>query len=177
MSYHSFHIITRSAAATQALGQLLGESLLPGQIVALSGDLGAGKTTFTQGIGRGLGVRERITSPTFTLVNEYVGRDGVALIHTDSYRLGEMADPEMDGESASREAATFGMEEILDRPDAEIVIEWAERLRSLLPDDYLEVRLAHLADDEESRAIAFLPHGPKAAESVKRIKAAHPQPA
>jgi tRNA threonylcarbamoyladenosine biosynthesis protein TsaE len=177
MSYHSVQIITYSAAATQALGQQLGETLRPGQVVALSGDLGAGKTTFTQGIGRGLGVRERITSPTFTLVNEYVGRDGITLIHTDSYRLGEMTNPLSDGESASQEAATFGMDEILDRPDAVIVIEWAERLKSLLPDDYLEVRLAHLPNDEESREIAFLPHGPRAAESVNRITAAHPQPA
>ncbi len=175
--YASHQLVTHSAAATQDLGQLLGRSLSPGQVVALSGDLGAGKTTFTQGIGRGLGVRERITSPTFTLVNEYVGRDGITLIHTDSYRLGEMTDPASDDDSASQEAATFGMEEILDRPDAVIVIEWAERLQSLLPDDYLEVRLAHLPDEEESRAIAFLPHGPNAAESVDRIKAAHPQPA
>lgn len=178
MTYYSrYQRITHSAAETQDLGQLLGRSLVPGQVVALSGDLGAGKTTFTQGIGRGLGVRERITSPTFTLVNEYVGRDGITLIHTDSYRLGEMTNPESDGESASQEAATFGMDEILDRPDAVIVIEWAERLLSLLPDDYLAVALAQLPGDEEARTITFIPHGPRAAESVNRIKAAHPQTA
>ena len=178
MSYHLTHrIVTQSAAATQALGHLLGQSLHPGQIVALSGDLGAGKTTLTQGIGRGLGIRERITSPTFTLVNEYAGQDGVTLIHTDSYRLGEMTFAHGDGESASLEAATFGMDEILDRPDAVIVIEWAERLRSLLPDDYLEVRLAQLPDDDDGREIVFIPHGPVAAESVGRIIAAHPQSA
>ena len=176
MTYTStYQIITHSAAATQALGQLLGRSLLPGQVVALSGDLGAGKTTFAQGIGRGLGVTERITSPTFTLVNEYVGRDGVTLIHTDSYRLGEMT-TSPDSTSAGLEAATFGMDEILDRPDAVIVIEWAERLRSLLPDDYVEVQLAQLPDDEEARQIAFIPHGPLAAESVGRVAAAHPHP-
>ena len=173
MTYTStYQIITHSAAATQALGQLLGRSLLPGQVVALSGDLGAGKTTFAQGIGRGLGVTERITSPTFTLVNEYVGRDGVTLIHTDSYRLGEMTST-----SAGLEAATFGMDEILDRPDAVIVIEWAERLRSLLPDEYVEVQLAQLPDDEEARQIAFIPHGPLAAQSVGRVAAVHARPA
>ena len=178
MRYHLTHrVVTQSAAATQALGQLLGQSLHSGQIVALSGDLGAGKTTLTQGIGRGLGIRERITSPTFTLVNEYAGQDGVTLIHTDSYRLGEMrsADGADDEDSASLEAATFGMEEILDRPDAVIVIEWAERLRSLLPDDYLEVRLAQLPDDDDGREIVFIPHGPMAAESVGRIIDAHPK--
>jgi len=184
--YPIHQLITHSAAATQALGQLLGRTLSPGQVVALSGDLGAGKTTITQGIGLGLGVTQRITSPTFTLVNEYPGRDGVTLIHTDSYRLGEMTSPDTgtdadtdadtDSASAGLEAATFGMAEILDRPDAVIVIEWAERLRSLLPDDTLEVRMAHLPDNEEARQIIFIPHGPQAAESVRRVAVAQPQP-
>ena len=182
MAQYSFYrITTHSAAATQSLGHLLGRNLQPGQIVALTGELGAGKTTLTQGIGLGLGVTERITSPTFTLVNEYRGRDGGTLIHTDSHRLGDMTSPNADADpnidSAGLEAATFGMDEILDRPDVVIVIEWAERLRTLLPEDYLEVQMAQLPGDDEAREIIFIPHGPVAAESVRRIIVAHPQPA
>ena len=79
--------LTRSEEETEALGRRLGEKLMPGSLVAYTGDLGAGKTAFTRGLARGLGVTERVTSPTFNIVNEYEG-GRLPLFHFDLYRLG-----------------------------------------------------------------------------------------
>ena len=79
--------VTNSPAETEALGQRLAETLQPGDVIAYTGDLGAGKTAFTRGLARGLGITERITSPTFTIVNEYLG-GRLPLFHFDMYRLG-----------------------------------------------------------------------------------------
>ena len=79
--------VTNSPAETEALGQHLAETLQPGDVIAYTGDLGAGKTAFTRGLARGLGITERITSPTFTIVNEYLG-GRLPLFHFDMYRLG-----------------------------------------------------------------------------------------
>ena len=79
--------VTNSPAETEALGQRLAEQLQPGDMIAYTGDLGAGKTAFTRGLARGLGITERITSPTFTIVNEYQG-GRLPLFHFDMYRLG-----------------------------------------------------------------------------------------
>src|SRR5688572_27318561 len=97
-----------SQAATLDLGWQLGAALAPGQIVALSGDLGAGKTTLTQGIAAGMGIGARVTSPTFTLINHYdPGVRRLLLVHIDTYRLGDSASV------AQAEAANLGWEEIL----------------------------------------------------------------
>ncbi len=181
----TFDITTYSDQETRDWGERLGQVLQPGDIVALQGDLGAGKTTLTQGIGLGLGVADRITSPTFTLINEYTGRDGVRLIHTDSYRLGDLtvptgetkgdieSEPASGQKSAVLEAATFGMAEILDSvqddQEAVIVIEWAERLVDLLPPDYLVVILAHVPDDDQARTLRLIPHGPRALSLIKQL--------
>jgi len=93
--------------ATRALGRRIGAAVEPGQVIALRGDLGAGKTTLAQGIAEGLGIAARVTSPTFTLVAEYQSEHGLRLVHVDAYRLGD------DPADAAREAATFGLEEIL----------------------------------------------------------------
>ena len=79
--------LTKSEAETEALGARLAEQLEPGGVVAFTGDLGAGKTAFTRGLARGLGITERVTSPTFTVVNEYEG-GRLPLFHFDMYRLG-----------------------------------------------------------------------------------------
>lgn len=127
--------------------------------LALSGDLGTGKTTFTQGVAAGLGVSEQITSPTFTLVNEYTvpvseadqppnrlfSTTPLTLIHMDSYRLaGDSANDE-----AALDAATFGIDELFEIPRSLVIIEWAERLQSLLPPDRLEISLTYGADETE----------------------------
>jgi tRNA threonylcarbamoyladenosine biosynthesis protein TsaE len=159
---------------THALGRRIGQHVLTGQVIALHGDLGAGKTSLTQGIAAGMGVTARVTSPTFTLVNEYTGRHGLRLIHIDTYRLGEAP------VEAELEAATFGLEEILataelDDPllGAVVVIEWAERVAALLPPDHLEITLAHVATDDPGgemlRRIECVAHGPTSAGLLAAI--------
>lgn len=146
---------TTSAAITRELGRRLGQQLQSGQVIALHGDLGAGKTVFTQGIAAGLGIHARVTSPTFTLVGEYARPDGDWLIHIDCYRLGSPT--EADG---SPEAELFGLDEIVERTDAIVIIEWAERVARLLPSDYLEITLQYDNTAPERRQIRFVAHGP-----------------
>ena len=129
-----------------AFGRALGKLLRAGDVVALTGDLGAGKTTITQGIARGLEVDERyyITSPTFTLINEYPGR--VTLYHLDLYRLSSGAD--MEG---------LGLEEYLEAGGV-AVIEWADRLQpGVLPE--IAVRLEVTFPDPGTREVVAVPVG------------------
>lgn len=162
----TFH--TESADETHCFGIELGKRLVAGSVVALSGDLGAGKTTFTQGIAVGLGINERVTSPTYTLVNEYdiaipaeseLGR----LIHIDSYRLGDSDD------DALSEAETFGMEELLDDHNAIIVIEWAERLRPVLPSDHLWILLRATGSDGTWRELVVGATGPHSSAVLHQL--------
>lgn len=140
--------------ATHALGRQLGAAVPPGQIIALSGDLGAGKTTLTQGIAVGLGITARVTSPTFTLINQYApGARRLLLVHIDTYRLGDDSTP------ALAEAGSLGLDEILvdaAQPDdyidgAVVVIEWAERVAELLPSDTLYITLDAVPSDPNAR--------------------------
>ena len=108
-------MISHSPAETEALGEQIGRSAGRGLVLALSGDLGAGKTQLVKGIARGLGVTARVHSPTFTLVNEY-GGGRLKLFHLDLYRLETPA-----------QILSAGIEEFLS-PDGVAVIEWAERL-------------------------------------------------
>ncbi|HKV88928.1 MAG TPA: tRNA (adenosine(37)-N6)-threonylcarbamoyltransferase complex ATPase subunit type 1 TsaE [Candidatus Dormibacteraeota bacterium] len=105
--------ITSTPAETEAAGELLGESLLTGDIVLLTGDLGAGKTTFVRGVARGTGSTAHVASPTFQLVRIYPGR--VQLAHIDLYRI-----------EATSELAELGIEELADQ--GAIVVEWGERI-------------------------------------------------
>ncbi len=107
--------ISHSPAETEALGEQWGRAAQPGQVIALSGDLGAGKTQLVRGLARGLGVTSRVHSPTFTLVNEYSG-GRLKLFHLDLYRL-----------ETPEQLHSAGIEEFL-QPDGVAVIEWAERL-------------------------------------------------
>lgn len=103
---------------TRRLAAAMADALVDGDLLVLTGDLGAGKTCFTQGLGRGLGIEDRITSPTFTLANRYQGR--LVLNHLDVYRL--------DGEA---DAADLDLDELLD--DGVTVVEWGDRIQGLLP--------------------------------------------
>lgn len=141
-----------SPAATHNLGRALGAAASAGQVLALSGDLGAGKTTLAQGIAAGLGITAAVTSPTFTLVNEYdAGNRGLRLVHIDVYRLGETT------AATVAAVAGIGLEDILvdaalpDRDDrgAVVVIEWAERIAPALPDDHLHIRLSDDPEDPD----------------------------
>lgn len=155
-------LTTHSPAETFDLGKRLGRLLAPGQVIALSGDLGAGKTTLTQGIAAGLGIDGPITSPTFTLINEYQSHRDLRLLHVDVYRLGESSKAAQDVDSSrqvAREAEAIGLDEMLADDDAIVIVEWAERIAPLLPPDHLEIRLA-AENDETTRTIKLTAHGP-----------------
>jgi tRNA threonylcarbamoyladenosine biosynthesis protein TsaE len=123
-----------SPAQTQDLGKRIGQRLQAGDVICLRGPLGAGKTTLTQGIAVGLGVQTWVNSPTFVFVTEHFGR--VPLYHVDAYRL-----PENDRDAAR----DIGLEELIGG-DGVCVIEWAERVATLLPDERLDVQLEHTAN-------------------------------
>jgi tRNA threonylcarbamoyladenosine biosynthesis protein TsaE len=143
------HLCTRSAAETDALGARLARVLRAGDVVVLTGDLGAGKTVLTQGIARGLGVTEPVVSPTFTIVREYEG--DVPLQHVDVYRLDHL-----------QEAIDVGLPELLD--DGRVtVIEWGEAIGALLPADRLEVVLRMPPPeeaDDDARIVELRTSGP-----------------
>lgn len=142
----SLWVTTYSPDETRILGAALAPSLLPGDVLSLSGDLGVGKTVFVQGVAGALGVGRRVTSPSFTIVHEYEGR--YPLIHLDIYRL-----------DSFQEVLDLGFEELID-PSAVLVVEWGEAVAPLLPSRYLEVVIRRgnaLADDE--RVVAFRPRG------------------
>lgn len=130
-------IETASAPETVALGQKIGRSLKPRDILALYGNLGAGKTTLIQGIAQGLGVKDYVTSPTFILINEYKGR--YPFFHVDLYRLANLDEVE-----------ELGIMEYFEK-DGVIVIEWAEKMEELLPADVKRIKIASI--DEDHRKI------------------------
>jgi len=123
-------LVSDSAEETRAIGRRLAAGLRAGDVLLLHGDLGAGKTTFTQGIAAGLGIAGPVPSPTFTLVNEYTGAGHLSLYHLDLYRL-----------SGLSETASLGYEEDLEPTDGSTVVEWPERAGLLLPETYLLVSL------------------------------------
>lgn len=130
-------VATASVDATRSVGEALAGLARPGDILVLAGDLGAGKTAFVQGFGRGLGVEERITSPTFTLVHVYDGR--VPVHHLDVYRLEQLS-----------ETLDLGIPEMLDEGGV-VLIEWGDAILPVLPHDYLEVRLTFGEGDDDRR--------------------------
>ncbi len=137
---NTLDFFSHSPEQTRRLGARLGQLLQPGDLILISGPLGAGKTLFVQGIAEGLGVREHVRSPTFTLVNEYhSGR--IPLYHVDLYRLNGHAD-----------LATVGVEEYLERADGVVVVEWPERAPAWFPLAALHVRLEHV-DDQKRRVV------------------------
>jgi len=134
--------LTHSAGETLALGEQLAATLLPGTVVALTGELGAGKTVLAKGLARGLGVTEPITSPTFTLVAEHPARDGRRLYHVDLYRL-----------DAPHQALAIGIEEAL-APAGWTIIEWAERLGGLLPPGTVRIRIEIVGENARRITVA-----------------------
>jgi tRNA threonylcarbamoyladenosine biosynthesis protein TsaE len=141
----SLDVFSHSAAQTERLGVRLGELLKPGDVLCLAGELGAGKTCFATGVGRGWGALEPVTSPTFVLVNEYHRANGRVLHHVDAYRLRDAA-----------EAASFGFADLLATADA-LMIEWPERLQPALPAERLWLDLGYV--DESKRNLRFTATG------------------
>ena len=132
----SFDLISKGPEDTLNIGRIIGEYLTGGDVVALTGELGAGKTCLTQGIAKGIGIPEGyyITSPTFTLINEYPGR--ISLYHMDVYRL-----------SGSLDLEDMGYQEYL-YGDGVVVIEWAEKVDDIIPPEALVINLEHCNGDE-----------------------------
>jgi tRNA threonylcarbamoyladenosine biosynthesis protein TsaE len=138
-------IDSNSPDDTAQLGERIGRALVAGDVVALTGELGAGKTAFVQGLARGLGVRGRVASPTFTIVNEHEG--AIPLFHVDFYRLEHAA-----------ELINIGFDDYFERGGV-VVVEWAERYAGSLPVERLDVRIE--VTGPESRRFSF--GGPRAA--------------
>jgi tRNA threonylcarbamoyladenosine biosynthesis protein TsaE len=134
-------LLCRDAMATRAAGAAIAEVLQPGDVVLLDGDLGAGKTTMTQGLARALGVTETVTSPTFTLIRSYPTGAGFELYHADVYRLEMLS-----------EIVDLGLSEMIEDRGA-AVIEWGERAASVLGNDLLHVRITHTDTDGERHVV------------------------
>lgn len=147
-----------SPEAMRALGAALARRASAGVVLALEGDLGAGKTCFAQGVGEGLGVQGPVTSPTFQIVAIYPG-PGHALVHADLYRLGDPS-----------ELIELGLEEIFGR-EGVTVVEWADRFPEVLPADHLSVRIAIRGGD--LRELALVAHGPKSQELLDSLGGEH----
>jgi len=149
---------THSAEETQDIGARLGRLLQAGDVLALAGELGAGKTAFTQGVARGMGITVAVTSPTFTLINRYAAPDGRVLQHADCYRPG----------NAALEMWDAGLTDLFAGDDI-VIIEWADRIHGLLPADCLQVTFDYVgperrrlvfrgSDDRAGALIAALAH-------------------
>jgi len=138
-------IKTASQAETARVGEKLAAFLCAGDVICLNGELGAGKTRLVQGMARGLGIDGPVTSPTFTLINEYHGR--LPLYHMDVYRLG-----------GSLEMEDLGYEEYF-YGEGVTVVEWAEKVEGLLPAERLDIYINRRPEGEDSREIVLTPRG------------------
>ena len=132
---------TENVAQTEALGQKLGSTLAPGSVVAFRGGLGMGKTAFTRGLARGLGCTGRVTSPTFTIVNEY--RGNIPLFHFDMYRL-----------DSSDALFDIGWEDYLDRGGV-CAVEWSENVADAMPESTVYVTIERATEGENTRIITI----------------------
>jgi tRNA threonylcarbamoyladenosine biosynthesis protein TsaE len=148
MSY--LEIVSHSPEQTQQVGTRLGEIAWPGEVILLSGNLGAGKTCFTQGVARGLGITEYAASPSFILVRELYGR--LPLYHIDFYRLDHL-----------EEIADLGLDEYFYGKGI-CVVEWADKGTALLPPEHLMVEIAYLGDT--GRNLTFKPAGERYRQMV-----------
>ncbi|MED0680967.1 tRNA (adenosine(37)-N6)-threonylcarbamoyltransferase complex ATPase subunit type 1 TsaE [Aneurinibacillus thermoaerophilus] len=137
----TYTFYTRSVEETQALAEKLGKRVEPGDVFTLSGDLGAGKTSFTQGLARGMGIEGVVNSPTFTIIKEYIGR--FPLYHMDVYRIED-------------EAEDLGLDEYF-YGDGVTVIEWPQMIAEQLPEERCEIVIKRGAEDE--RTLIFTPIG------------------
>jgi tRNA threonylcarbamoyladenosine biosynthesis protein TsaE len=150
-------ITTRSVEETRIVGACLAPMLLPGDVISLSGDLGAGKTALVQGIAAASGVEQRVTSPSFTIVHEYSGR--FPFIHIDVYRL-----------NSFQEVIDLGFEEFLD-PESVVLIEWGDAIAPLLPRRHLEIEIRRTDLDEDERFFVFRPHGQEWVRKIQEMRA------
>jgi len=146
---------TRSAQETRAVGRSLAAALRPGDVLCLHGELGAGKTTFIQGVAEGLGLKEQATSPSFTLLHEHRGR--LLFYHLDLYRV------------AAADLGEIGVEEVLGS-EAVVAVEWAEKLPAALCPDALVIVITFDPCDEEGRRILFRALGPRGKRMLRAVR-------
>jgi tRNA threonylcarbamoyladenosine biosynthesis protein TsaE len=153
-----FSVQTSSPEKTREIGEALGKLLAPGDVVGLIGHLGAGKTVFAQGVAKGIGAKGRVTSPTFTLIHEHYGR--IPLYHVDVYRLTTPADVE-----------TIGIEDYL-YGDGAVLLEWADQVLSILPDERLDVMIKRPENEEDDnvREISIRPYGERYQHMLEELK-------
>ena len=155
---HTLDLISHSAEQTRRLGARLGALLQAGDVLALEGELGSGKTCLTQGIGQGMGVAGAITSPTFTLIAEHQPpAPAPPLYHIDLYRL----------DAPVAEAMALGLDDYL-LGDGVCVIEWADRIQAALPGERLWITLRHLGDSK--RGILMQASGPRYDDLVEAFR-------
>ncbi len=152
---NTLEFISRSPEQSRRIGMRLGALLNPGDLVCLQGDLGAGKTTLVQGLAQGWGSLDAVSSPTFIIVNMYRRADESQLFHLDTYRL----------ESAS-EAEMLDLDEMI--MAGPLVIEWPERIESILPLERLWVNLDYI--DEEQRSLQFRAQGARYETIIEKLQ-------
>lgn len=144
LNANSLEFFSRSPEQTRRMGMRLGALLQPGDLVCFSGDLGAGKTTFVQGVAHGWGSLDAVSSPTFVLANLYRRPDGACLHHLDAYRL-----------QNALEAEDLDLDAMLE--SGALLVEWAERIKEALPAAALWINMRWVAD--EQRGMTFQPYG------------------
>jgi tRNA threonylcarbamoyladenosine biosynthesis protein TsaE len=149
-----FDVVSRAPEETQKVGAALAELLVPGDVVSLTGDLGAGKTTLVQGAARGLGTSDHVASPTFVLVREY--RGPVPVYHLDVYRLDRL-----------QEVIDLGFEDLLD-PSGVMFVEWGDAIEAVLPEQFLEIELT--VPQDEDRRLRFRGRGSSWAARWERLE-------
>lgn len=133
---------SKSTAETESIGEKAANYLTPGMVIAMRGDLGAGKTAFVRGLARGMGLRARVTSPTFAIVNEYLGE--IPLYHFDMYRL-----------TSSEDLFDIGWEDYI-RSGGVCVVEWSEIVEDAIPEDAVSVIIRHMGETEREITIEGL---------------------
>lgn len=130
-------IKTKNAKETKKVGYQLGQAARGGEVFALIGELGAGKTCFLQGLAQGLGVKGRVNSPTFNIWKVYRARGGRIFCHLDAYRL-----------HSAKDLLNLGINEYLSRPDVVVAIEWAEKVKSIWPKKTRAIEIKRLSEEE-----------------------------
>ncbi len=156
LSPNTLEFFSHSPEQTKRVGIRLGSLLETGQVICLEGELGSGKTTLVQGMAQGWGSADRVSSPTFVIMNDYRRPNGTHLYHADAYRLSDAPD----------DVAILDLPNLL--TDGVLVIEWAERIKSSLPAENLWIQMRWVAD--EQRHLTIIPHGKAYEELVKRLE-------
>lgn len=152
---HTMDFFSHSPEQTRYIGMSLGKVLQAGDVICLQGDLGAGKTTFVQGVAGGWGSRDAVSSPTFIIVNVYRREDQAHLFHMDAYRL-----------DSTPEAEELDIDSML--AQGPLLIEWPERISKLVPDECLWIKLKHVT--EEEREMKFKASGKRYDDLLEGIR-------